>query len=274
MMDSSRSITSFAIFTDFITELLKIDYLRKIALAILLLIAGYIIFRTIKWIFHKNINKFASNTTLQGFFKSIVNMLYILAIVILLLAVVGVQLSAYLPGLIIGIGTALGFASRDNLKTIINGIIIILSRPFITGDLVTIENTYGFVIEINIFHVKIKTLEDKLIIVDNSIIFRNSITKIDTNNDIRQNIIITTDHYCHNIKQTMQILETVTEECPLITRKKYTNIIVSECGYDCTEFTVQVWSKPIDILQVKSTINKHATILLEKEYIKKLEKNN
>lgn len=63
----------------------------------------------------------------------------------------------------------IGFAAQSAFANIINGIFIVMSRPFRVGDLIKIGNQYqGFVEDITLRHTVIKDFQNRRIIIPNS----------------------------------------------------------------------------------------------------------
>ncbi|MBF0288030.1 MAG: mechanosensitive ion channel [SAR324 cluster bacterium] len=65
-------------------------------------------------------------------------------------------------------GLALGFASQDILKNIFGGIMILMDRPFQTGDKIQVKDHYGEVVQIGLRTVRIVTPDDSLVSIPNS----------------------------------------------------------------------------------------------------------
>lgn len=79
---------------------------------------------------------------------------------------------------VVGIsGLALSLAARDTIADAIAGMIILIDRPFRVGDRIEIErvNTWGDVVQIGLRSTRIRTRDNRLVIVPNSIIGSNQI---------------------------------------------------------------------------------------------------
>lgn len=74
------------------------------------------------------------------------------------------------------IGVAIGFASQDILKNIFGGIIILLDRPFKSGDKIEVGGNYGEVVEIGLRSTRIVTPDDNLVSVPNSEIMNHAVS--------------------------------------------------------------------------------------------------
>lgn len=72
-------------------------------------------------------------------------------------------------------GLALSLAARDTISDAISGFLILADRPFRVGDAIEIENIsdWGDVIEIGLRTTRIHTIDNRLVIIPNSIIGKN-----------------------------------------------------------------------------------------------------
>lgn len=88
-------------------------------------------------------------------------------------------MSATVAGFIsIGVGSVIGFSSRNTISNAIAGMILLSSRPFKLGDRVRVGNMelLGDVIEISLIYTKIKTIKNEMVTIPNQVLLQNEIT--------------------------------------------------------------------------------------------------
>lgn len=111
-----------------------------------------------------------------------------------LLSNFGINVTALTAALGIG-GLAFSLAARDTVADAIAGVILLVDRPFRVGDRIEIQGvgTWGDVIDIGLRTTRIRTRDNRMIIVPNSIISHNQVInysypdpryRIETNVDI------------------------------------------------------------------------------------------
>ena len=95
---------------------------------------------------------------------------------IVILDHVGFNISALLTAIGIG-GLALSLAAQDTIANMISGVIILIDQPFRAGDRIEIQelNTWGDVVSIGLRSTRIRTLDNRLVIVPNSSISNNQV---------------------------------------------------------------------------------------------------
>ncbi len=88
----------------------------------------------------------------------------------------GINVTGFAAALGIG-GLALSLAAQDTLGDAISGFIILIDRPFRVGDRIEIQEigTWGDVLEIGIRTTRIRTRDNRMVIVPNGIIGKNQV---------------------------------------------------------------------------------------------------
>jgi small-conductance mechanosensitive channel len=105
-----------------------------------------------------------------------IRVLLVVVGLIMILDRFGVNISALLAAIGIG-GLALSLAAKDTIANMISGVIILIDRPFRTGDRIEIQelDTWGDVVSIGLRSTRIRTLDNRLVIVPNSSISNNQV---------------------------------------------------------------------------------------------------
>jgi small-conductance mechanosensitive channel len=95
---------------------------------------------------------------------------------IMLLSLYNINVNALIAALGIG-GLALSLAAQDTLTNVISGIMIMLDQPFRVGDRIEIQGlgTWGDVVDIGLRTTRIRTLDNRLVIVPNNSISSSQI---------------------------------------------------------------------------------------------------
>jgi MscS family membrane protein len=88
----------------------------------------------------------------------------------------GINVSALIATLGIG-GLAISLAAQDTLSNIISGIMLLMDQPFRIGDRIEIQglNTWGDVVDIGLRSTRIRTRDNRMVIVPNSSISKNQV---------------------------------------------------------------------------------------------------
>lgn len=124
-----------------------------------------------------NLRKKLSNKLDDSMFefilKTIRAVIYIIAIFIVI-ALLGIDISALVAGLGIG-GVIITLAAQDTAKNLLGGFLIFIDKPFIVGDWVQIDTFEGTVEDITFRSTRLRTSENSLVNIPNSLVSEASI---------------------------------------------------------------------------------------------------
>ncbi len=154
----------------------------------------------------------------------------------------GINFSALITALGIG-GLALSLAAQDTLADAISGFIILADQPYRIGDRIEIqgEGTWGDVVEIGIRTTRIRTRDNRMVIVPNSIISKNQVinyTFPDPRYRIQTHISI---GYGSDIERVRQlIIETVSQVEGVLPDQPVDSLYI-EMGDSAMIFRVRWW---------------------------------
>jgi len=116
----------------------------------------------------------------------ITKILFVSLGIMLSLQNLGVNVISLLAGLGIG-GLAIALAARDTAANLFGSLMILLDKPFKTGDQIIIGGIEGFVEEIGFRSTQIRSLNDSLVSIPNSVIANSSIDNLGMRNSKRTN---------------------------------------------------------------------------------------
>lgn len=122
-------------------------------------------------------------------------------------------------------GFAIGFALQGSLANFAAGILILLFKPYRIGDLVDINGQHGHVEEIQIFNTVITTLENKKVIIPNSMPIGDNIVNYSEKEFIRVDLNVFMPYSEEFDKVEALLLESINDiEQVLDTPKTYIGI--------------------------------------------------
>ncbi len=194
--------------------------------------------------------------------------LIIIAIYILF-AHFGVNINAFLAAFGIG-GLALSLAAQDTLADAISGFIILIDQPYRIGDRIEIqgEGTWGDVVEIGIRTTRIRTRDNRLVIVPNSIISKNQVvnyTYPDPRYRIQSHISIA---YGSDIEQVRRLIKDTVRKVEGVLPDQPVDSLYIEMGDSAMIFRVRWWLESYeDTRRMFDRVNTALQIAFDKEDI-------
>ncbi len=134
--------------------------------------------------------------------------------VIVMLVVWGISL--VVPVTLIGVVTvALSLALQDILKNIVSGVYLLIERPFVIGDQITVSTYTGIVEDIQIRVTWLRTPDGQLALVPNSTLFMSPVVNSSYYQRRRVSLIVTLgEQGADGIESLQQRILAVLEEAP------------------------------------------------------------
>jgi len=148
--------------------------LFKVAVAILILVAFYLLARLVRLLASKELRRVKSDPQVALLVNRIV---FLTALVIGIIAAFSELFGS--PALVFGgfgfLALALSLAFQDILKNFIAGLFMLLERPFRLGDEITVDNHTGIVENIEMRATTLRTSEGEQVITPNSLVYTGTI---------------------------------------------------------------------------------------------------
>jgi small conductance mechanosensitive channel len=186
--------------------------------------------------------------------------------ILLALSQVGFQMGPMLAGLGIA-GFVIGFALQDSLANFAAGVMILLYRPFDTGDLIECAGgVFGQVSHMNLVSTTILTLDNQTRIVPNGKIWGDVITNV-TAQDVRRVDLVFGISYSDDIPHAEQVLSSVLKEHPKVLDEPKAVVKVHELGDSSVNFVVRPWAAREDYWQVYWDVTREVKLCFDREGI-------
>lgn len=120
--------------------------------------------------------RFALDASLARFMQKTLRVILLILAAVTILGTLGVNVSAVVAGLGLT-GFALGFALKDTIANLLSGIMILLYRPFRTGDAISVAGYEGVVRTIDLRYTELRH-DNQRILIPNSKLFTDPVTVI------------------------------------------------------------------------------------------------
>lgn len=151
-----------------------LDGLPRLAMALAVLLAFWILARVLRaLILRLGRRTHPDQGDVFGLLAQIASVLSVLMGVVTALGTLGVNVAALVASLGLA-GFALGYALKDALSNLLAGVMLLLHRPFRTGDWISVDDYQGLVSNIDLRYTTLLSDGDT-ILVPNAILFTKSI---------------------------------------------------------------------------------------------------
>jgi small conductance mechanosensitive channel len=164
-----------------------IHYGPKLISALLVFIIGLTVINWASRIAAKSMKRRNVDASLQSFLASMVSVGLKVLLLITVAGMMGIETTSFVA--IIGaLGLAVGLALQGSLANFAGGVLILVFKPFKTGDLIESSGQTGVVQEIQIFNTILLTPENKTVILANGAVSNNTIINYSKHGNLRVDI--------------------------------------------------------------------------------------
>lgn len=231
-----------------------IDLLLNILIAIVLFIIGRFLITKIDNFVARLLRKSSIDATLKGFISSVLQTFLFIVLFMIIINSVGVK-TVSIAAIIGTIGLAIGLAMKDNLSNFAGGVMILLSKPFKSGDIIKAQNLEGTVEKIGIMHTILRTADNKTIYIPNGPLSTgNIINNNSLNGKLRTEITVNVDYGCDVEEVKNMLLQTAVHH-PKVLKQPAPFARMNKINPTSVEFVFRVWTKKDDAGEVNHDLN-------------------
>jgi small conductance mechanosensitive channel len=238
------------------------DWTGRILGALVIFIVGRMLMRALTTWATTAMRRVGLDDTLSRFLG---NLLYIVLLVFLALTVfqtLGVPTTSFLA--IVGAaGLAIGLALKDSLSNFSSGVMLVFFRPFKVGDYIDAGGVSGVVESVGIFNTIMKTPDNRIINVPNSLIYSGTITNYNAESTRRIDMTIAIG-YDADIAQAKQVLAAIVAAETRVLLQPAPAIAVQDVLPTAVTLALRVWVNSGDYGDVRSDLLERAKRSLDK----------
>ena len=227
--------------------------MRLIA-AIVILVVGMWLAKKIKALFADMLTKKEVDSTLIGFFSSMLYGAIVVFVVIAAIGKLGVETTSF-AAVIAAAGLAIGLALQGSLSNFASGVLLILFKPFKAGNVIKAGGEMGVVIEVGLLTTELKTPDNIKIIMPNSAIMGGSITNLSAHPTRRVDMVVGVG-YGDDLNKAKQIMLDLLAADERVLKDPAVQIEVANLGDSSVDFVVRPWANSADYWGVKFDFTK------------------
>ncbi|MGH8107182.1 MAG: mechanosensitive ion channel family protein [Arenimonas sp.] len=229
---------------DVLVELGQHQWLVRGLIAIGIAVIGIWLSRWVARALERVLQRFDVEIILRSFLRNLVYALCIVVACIAALDFAGVPTTSLLA--ILGTaGLAIGLAMKDSLSNIASGVMLIVLRPFHSGDYVQVAGVEGIVDSVRIFQTHMHTQDNRQIILPNSQITSVPIINF-TVRGMRRLDVSARISYNDDMAMARKILLDIAKNHAQVLSEPPAEVIVSQLADSHVELQLRVWLAAAD----------------------------
>ncbi|MGH8541034.1 MAG: mechanosensitive ion channel family protein [Stenotrophobium sp.] len=259
---------------DWLEKLHAVDHMTGVVLPMLgQLIAAIAIFLIGKWIaewliklVRMAMQRGRMDETLADFLGNVLYGLALTIVVISSLHELGVDTTSA-AAVLGGAALAIGLSLQQQLSSFAAGVILIIFRPFKKGDFVEVGTAIqGVVEEIKIVHTRLRTSDNREVVVPNSSITTNTIINFSTRQLRRIQLVINIG-YEADLRLAKQVLLEILDSEKQVLKDPAPLVEVKDLSASSVDFNVWGWAKTPDYQSVRAKLLETIKLRFDREGI-------
>ena len=218
-------------------------YGLNILKALALFVLGILIIRLVTTSVKKNsVKSRRLDNAASTFITSLVALIAYVALALLLVGTLGFS-TAGIVAAFSSVMLAIALGMQNTLSSLTNGILLIFTKPFQSGDYVDIGGTAGTVKEIKLFSVKVVTPDNLTVIIPNSTVLSSVITNY-SRMPLRRLDVKLPVSYDADVATVKRVINDFIKKDKRIVPLPAPFFRLTEYGASSLNFTLRVWTDP------------------------------
>lgn len=177
-VETLKNSTPQEIFSSLLDDAL--DFGLKLIAAIAIYIIGLWVISRIKKTVKRTMQKRGTDKSIVTFVQSLLSVILTLVLFVLVISALGINTTS-LAAILAAFGMAMGMALSGAMSNFAGGILLLIFKPFKSGDFVETGAFSGIVDSISIFNTKITTPDNKVVYIPNGSISNSPINNYTQN---------------------------------------------------------------------------------------------
>lgn len=223
----------------------------RVLLAIIVFIIGTYLIKLVRKIIKKSVEHANAEKGLVQFLDSVTKVILYVLLFLIIGSSFGLD-AASVVAVVGSAGVAIGLAIQGSLSNFVGGVLILLLKPFKVGDYI-VEDSHkneGTVEQITMFYTKLKTLDNKIVILPNGSLANTSMTNV-TGSGERMLVLTIGISYTSNIQLAKDVVLDILGKDDAIDQKRQILVYVDELGSSSVNIGLRCWVKTADYWATK-----------------------
>ncbi len=245
----------------------SLDFFWSVVIALVVWFIGAKVIRFIRKVIASSLERREVDTGVRQFTDGVLKILCYVVLILIILNLFGIQTSS-VAAAVASLGLTAGLALQGSLSNFAGGVLILLLKPFKVGDYI-IEDTHkneGTVTEISIFYTRLRTIDNKIVVIPNGTLANSSLTNV-TTSDKRQTDLTFAISYDDDLRKAEQLLNHIAETTEGRVAGTDIKVFVRELAESSVNLGFRIWLPMDDYWDGVWKINERVKLTFDREGI-------
>lgn len=245
-------------YSDYFLSLLK-EFLPDLALALVVLLLGLLVIKLIKRGAQRIMDRKSDmDSSLISFLRNVLGVTLKILLAVSVISMVGIETTSFIA--VIGAaGLAIGLALQGTLANFAGGVLILLLKPYRTGDYIEGYGLNGTVHEVQLFYTILYTPQNQVISIPNGQLSNSPIINY-TSLETRRLDLSFRIGYKEDLDRAKKVLSDIIQSEERIHGEPTPEILVDEFGDSALTLKIRVWTQNVEFwnlhYDMKETVKK------------------
>lgn len=241
----------------------------KVLAALVIYAVGAWIISLVRKLLKKHFERRKTEPTLASFLYSLITISMWVVLVVLTVSALGINTTS-LAALLAAGGMAVGMALSGTVQNFAGGLMLLIFKPFKVGDFIEAQGYSGFVTGLTIVSTKLRTIDNRVIVLPNGALSNGNIINITANPLRRVDLTITLSYGTDAAKAKEAFLEII-QGNPLFLNAETPGaqdpfVALHSMADSHINFVVRAWVKATDYWEAYFWLNENIYTQLPEKY--------
>ena len=233
--------------------------------AVLIFAIGCVVINIAIKIMRHVLNASSIETTFHPFLLSSTRAVLFIILAVICIDALGIS-TASLVTTMASLGLALSLSVKDHLSNLIGGLMILITKPFIKGDYIQINDCSGLVDEIGLIYTTLKTFDNRKIFIPNNDSAQASIINHSAESVRRADMSFRIG-YQSDFKKAQELILEAANQTGLVLSSPPPMIRMSRHADNYVEITCRLWVEYVNLLELQFRMNEGVKNIFDREGI-------
>lgn len=226
-----------------------INFGLKVLAALIIYGIGAWLIRKVKGILSKIFERKGTDAAVASFTMSITSIALTLVLIIITIGVLGIDTTSF-AALLAGGGMAIGLALNGTVQNFAGGIMLLIFKPFKSGDFIEAQGYSGTVSEVTITSTKLVTVDNRVIIIPNGALSNGTINNYSDQKIRRVDINVDVEYGSSSEEVKAILYSLIKDDTRILNEPAPPFIALSALKESGVQFTLRLWVNSSDYWNV------------------------